>query len=246
MDLDADTGALWHAAAALLDAGTLQQHVDELGELSRNACWFPLQHIPQTLQVLLQPYVLEREPPTGWLWEAMPPSLCLPDGLVERLSQRLTAALWRLAGERLRPDQLAKLLQQWLDAEPVYDLAELVVLDPRSHGRAYESILGVLRQRGLTEIDWDSATSLAIRSQRYEYLSERLQQHLLNTAPADQERRRQAVAAMIGCQALEGVVKRSPAQHARLQRYVAGEPIATLLDEVRAEQRQRQGLGDCE
>ena len=245
MDLDADTGALWHTAAALLDAGTLQQAVDELGELSRSACWFPLQHIPSVLQALLQPYVLEREPPTGWLWEAMPASLCLPDGLTERLSQRLTAALWRLAGARLRPDVLATLLLQWLDAEPTHALAELLVLDPVTHGQAYESILGVLRQRGLTEIAWDSATSLAIRSQRYEYLSERLQQHLLDTSPADdQERRRQAVAAMIGCQALEGVVKRSPAQHARLQRYVAGEPIATLLDELRAEQRQR--LGDCE
>lgn len=242
MDLDADTGALWHAAAALLDAATLQQHVDVLGELSRSACWFPLQHIPQPLQVLLQPYVLQREPPTGWLWQAMPPSLCLPDGLVERLSQRLTAALWRLAGERLRPDQLATLLEQWLDGEPVYDLAELLVLDPRSHGRAYEALQGVLRQRGLTEIDWDSATSLAIRSGRYEYLTERLQQHLVD----DQEQRRQAVAAMIGCQALEGVVRRSPAQHARLQRYVDGASIETLLDELRAEQRQPQGQVDCE
>lgn len=242
MDLDADTGALWHAAAALLDAGTLQQAVDELGELSRSACWFPLQHIPSVLQALLQPYVLEREPPTGWLWEAMPASLCLPDGLTERLSQRLTAALWRLAGARVRPDVLATLLQQWLDAEPTHDLAELLVLDPVTHGQAYESILGVLRQRGLTEIAWDSATSLAIRSQRYEYLTERLQQHLLG----DQEQRRQAVAAMIGCQALEGVVRRSPAQQARLQRYVDGASIETLIDELRAEQRQPQGQVDCE
>ena len=183
LDLDADTGALWHAAAALLDAGTLQQAVDDLGELSRSACWFPRQHVPAPLFPLLLPYVLERKRPSGWLWEAMPPSLCLPDGLTERLSKRLTAALWRLAGARLRPDVLATLLQQWLDAEPAYDLAELGVLDPRSHGRAYESLLGVLRQRGMTEINWDSTTSLAIRSPRYEYLSERLQQHLL----ADQE-----------------------------------------------------------
>ena len=153
-----------------------------------------------------------------------------------------TAALWRQAGERLRPDVLATLLQQWLNAEPAYGLAELLVLDPRSHGRAYEALQGVLRQRGLTEIDWDSATSLAIRSGRYEYLTERLQQHLVD----DQEQRRQAVAAMIGCQALEGVVRRSPAQHARLQRYVDGASIETLLDELRAEQRQPQGQVDCE
>ena len=232
MDLDADTGALWHAATALLDAGTLQQHVNELGELSRSAYWLPLSHIPAVLQALLQPYVLEREPSRRWPWDGMPPSLCLPDGLVERLSQRLTAALWRLAGERLRPDQLATLLEQWLDGEPVYDLAELLVLDPRSHGRAYESLQGVLRARRMTEIGWE----------RYEYLSERLQQHLLN----DQEQRRQAVAAMIGCQALEGVVRPSPAQQARLQRYVEGASIETLLDELRAEQRQPQGQVDCE
>lgn len=183
MDLDADTGALWHAAAALLDAGTLQQAVDDLGELSRSAYWLPLSHIPSVLQVLLQPYVLEREASRRWPWDGMPPSLCLPDGLTERLSQRLTAALWRLAGERLRPDQLATLLQQWLDAEPTHDLAELLVLDPVTHGRAYESILGVLRARRLTEIGWDSATSLAIRSERYEYLTERLQQHLVDTSP---------------------------------------------------------------
>ncbi len=152
-----------------------------------------------------------------------------------------TAALWRQAGERVRPDVLATLLQQWLDAEPSYPLAELVVLDPITHGRAYESILGVLRARRMTEIDWHSTTSLAIRSQRYEYLTGRLQQHLVD----DQEQRRQAVAAMIGCQALEGVVRRSPAQQARLQRYVDGASIETLLDEVRAEQRQRQGQ-DCE
>lgn len=63
---------------------------------------------------------------------------------------------------------------------------------------------------------------------------------------ADQEQRRQAVAAMIGCQALAGIVKRSPAQQARLQRYIAGEPIETLLEELRDEQRQRQGQADCE
>lgn len=62
----------------------------------------------------------------------------------------------------------------------------------------------------------------------------------------DQERRRQAVAHVQGCQALEGVVRRSPAQQARLQRYVDGESIETLLTELRAEQRQRQGLADCE
>ena len=84
----------------------------------------------------------------------------------------------------------------------------------------------------MTEIGWE----------RYEYLSERLQQHLLN----DQEQRRQAVAAMIGCQALEGVVRPSPAQQARLQRYVEGASIETLLDELRAEQRQPQGQVDCE
>lgn len=58
---------------------------------------------------------------------------------------------------------------------------------------------------------------------------------------ADQEQRRQAVAAMIGCQALAGIVKQ-----ARLQRYIAGEPIETLLEELRDEQRQRQGQADCE
>lgn len=185
MDLDADTGALWHAAAALLDAGTLQQAVDDLTAvpLARSVCWFPLHHIPQTLQALLQPYVLERERPTGWLWEAMPPSWCFSDGLIERLSPRLAAGLWRQAGERLRPDVLATLLQEWLNAEPAYDLGELVVLDPVTHGRAYEALLGVLRARRLTEIDWDSATSLAIRSERYEYLTERLQQHLVDTSP---------------------------------------------------------------
>lgn len=179
-DLDEDTGQLWHAASQVLSAEALQQAVADLGELSRSACWFPLHHIPPALQVLLQPYQIERERPTGWRWEAMPPSLCLPDGLVERLSQRLTAALWRLAGERLRPDQFAALLEQWLDVEPAYPLAELLVLTPATHGLAYEVILGVLGARGLTELDWHSATSLAIRSERYEYLTQRLQQHLVN------------------------------------------------------------------
>ena len=63
-----------------------------------------------------------------------------------------------------------------------------------------------------------------------------LQQHLLD----DQEQRRQAVAHVQGCQALEGVVRRSPAQQARLQRYVDGASIETLLAELRAEQRQGQ------
>jgi hypothetical protein len=183
LDLDEDTGQLWHAASQVLSAEALQQAVDDLGELSRSACWFPRQHVPAPLLPLLLPYVLERERPSGWRWEAMPPSLCLPDGLVERLSQRLTAALWRLAGERYRPDILAKLVAQWLDDEPAfYALAELLVLDPVSHGRAYESILGVLRQRRLTELDWHSATSLAMRDGRYDYLSDCLQRHLIAAA----------------------------------------------------------------
>jgi hypothetical protein len=142
-DLEEDMGALWHAAAALLDAGTLLQAVDDVGELSRSACWFPRQHVPAPLLPLLLSYVSERERPSGWLWEAMPPSLCLPDGLVERLSQRLTAALWRHAGERLHPDQFAALLEQWL---------------PVGQGRAYESILGVVRQLRMTELDWHTTT----------------------------------------------------------------------------------------
>lgn len=179
LDLDEDTGQLWHAASQVLSAEALQQAVDDLGELSRSACWFPRQHVPAPLLPLLLPYVLERERPSGWLWEAMPPSVCFPDGLVERLSQRLAAALWRLGGERLRPDQFAALLEQWLDVEPAYPLAELLVLTPATHGLAYEVILGVLGARGLTELDWHSATSLAVRSERYRYLSECLQRHLI-------------------------------------------------------------------
>lgn len=54
----------------------------------------------------------------------------------------------------------------------------------------------------------------------------------------EQERRRLAVAHVQGCQALEGV-RPSPAQHARLQRYMNGESIETLLGELRDEQRHR-------
>lgn len=182
-DLDEDIGQLWHTAAAVLDARTLQLAVDGLARapLTRSAYWFPMQHIPPVLQALLQPYRIERERPTGWRWEAMPSSCCFPDGLIELLSQHLAAALWRLAGERLRPDVLATLLQQWLKVEPTYALGELVVLDPGSHGQAaYEVILGVLRACGLTEIDWHSTTSLAMRYERYEYLTMRLQQHLVD------------------------------------------------------------------
>nr|QPB93787.1 hypothetical protein [uncultured bacterium] len=58
----------------------------------------------------------------------------------------------------------------------------------------------------------------------------------------EQERRRQAVAHVQGCQALEGL-RPTPAQHARLQRYVNGESIEALLSELRDEQRHRR---DCE
>lgn len=97
-DLDDDIGALWHLAAAVLDAGTLQQLVDEVATLPQappycGVYWIPLQHIPPALQALLQLYRLERERPSGWRWEAMPASWCLPDGLVEHLSERLEAAL---------------------------------------------------------------------------------------------------------------------------------------------------------
>ena len=180
LDWDEETGCLWHAAAALLDAGTLQTQVAELGELSRSGYWLPLQHIPAVLQDLLQPYVLERELSMRWPWDGMPASLCLPEGLVELLNQRLAAALWRHAGERLRPDDFERLLQQWLEGEPAYDLAELVVLTPRSHGRAYEALQGILRHRRMTEIDWDSSSSLAIRSGRYDYLTLQLQQYLVD------------------------------------------------------------------
>jgi hypothetical protein len=89
--------------------------------------------------------------------------------------------LWRQAGRDLRPDVLAQLLEQWLQAEPEYPLTELVVLDPVTHGQsAYEALLGVLLARGLTEIDWCSSTSLAIRGERYHYLSDCLQRHLSN------------------------------------------------------------------
>ena len=167
----------------MLSAQALQQTVDGLAvaPLARSVCWFPLHHTPAALQVLLQPYMIERERPSGWRWEAMPPSFCLPDGLVERLSQALTEALWWLAGERYRPDILAQLLAQWLDVEPVYPLAELLVLTPVTHGRAYETLQGILRKRGMTELDWDSATSLAIRGERYDYLTTRLQQYLVVT-----------------------------------------------------------------
>jgi len=88
--------------------------------------------------------------------------------------------LWRQGGRDLRPDVLAQLLEHWLDAEPEYRLGELVVVAPATHGQAaYEALLGVLRARRLTEIDWDSSTSLAIRSARYEYLTTRLQQYLV-------------------------------------------------------------------
>ncbi|MNF94030.1 hypothetical protein D3C84_767270 [compost metagenome] len=122
LDLDEDTGALWHAASQALSAEALQQTVAGLAvlPLTRRACWFPLHYVPAPLLPLLQPYLLERPRPTGWRWEAMPPSVCLPEGFVERLSQRLTAALWCVAGERLRPDVVATLLERWLDAEPAY------------------------------------------------------------------------------------------------------------------------------
>lgn len=97
-DLEDDIGALWHTAAAVLDAATLQHLVDGVATLPKappycGVYWFPLQHIPPVLQALLQPYRLERERPAGWRWQAMPPSVCFPDGLVELLSERLAAAL---------------------------------------------------------------------------------------------------------------------------------------------------------
>lgn len=97
-DLDVDIGQLWHTAAGVLDAATLQQLVDEVATLPQappycGVYWFPLQHIPPVLQILLQPYVIERERPTGWRWEASQPSWCFPDGLVEHLSERLAEAL---------------------------------------------------------------------------------------------------------------------------------------------------------
>jgi hypothetical protein len=97
-DLEDDIGALWHRAAAVLDARTLRRLVDGVAALPQEApyCgvyWFPLQHIPAVLLAMLQPYVLERPRPTGWRWEAMPPSVCFPDGLVEHLSESLEAAL---------------------------------------------------------------------------------------------------------------------------------------------------------
>ena len=97
-DLEEDIGALWHPAAAVLDATTLQSLVDDLATWSPEppycgVYWFSLQHIPLTLQSLLLPYRLQREPPNGWRWNAMPVSWCFPDGLVEQLSERLAEAL---------------------------------------------------------------------------------------------------------------------------------------------------------
>ncbi|MNF96857.1 hypothetical protein D3C84_796640 [compost metagenome] len=96
------------------------------------------------------------------------------------LAELRSQQAWRQAGRELRPEVLTQLLEQWLQDEPSYALGELVVLDPLTHGQpAYEALLGVLRQRGLTEIDWHSSTSLAIRSERYRYLSDCLQRHLI-------------------------------------------------------------------
>ncbi|EXF94312.1 hypothetical protein HK44_002120 [Pseudomonas fluorescens HK44] len=97
-DLEADIGQLWHAAAGVLDARTLQELVDGVAALPQEppycgVYWYPVQHIPAALQALLQPYRLERERPSGWRWEASPPSWCFPDGLVEQLSERLAAAM---------------------------------------------------------------------------------------------------------------------------------------------------------
>ncbi|WP_059396410.1 antitoxin VbhA family protein [Pseudomonas putida] len=97
------------------------------------------------------------------------------------LAELRSQQAWRQAGRELRPEVLTQLLEQWLQDEPEYPLAQLVVLDPGTQGQpAYEALLGVLRQRGLTEIDWHSSTSLAIRSERYNYLSDCLQRHLAN------------------------------------------------------------------
>lgn len=97
-DLEDDIGQLWHTAAAVLDAATLQRLVGLAAQVPQappycGVYWFPVQHIPPALQSLLQPHRLERERPTGWRWEAMPPSWCFPDGLVEHLSESLEAAL---------------------------------------------------------------------------------------------------------------------------------------------------------
>ncbi|MNB80025.1 hypothetical protein D3C75_267800 [compost metagenome] len=93
------------------------------------------------------------------------------------LAELRSQQAWRQAGRELRPDALAQRLDEWLDAEPEYPLAKLVVLDPGTLGQAaYEALQGVLRQRRMTELDWDSATSLAIRGERYDYLTTRLQQ----------------------------------------------------------------------
>ena len=97
-DLEEDIGALWHTAAAVLDSATLQHLVGLAAQVPQappysGVYWLPVQHIPAALQALLQPYVIERERPTGWRWEAMPPSVCFHDGLVEHLSERLAEAL---------------------------------------------------------------------------------------------------------------------------------------------------------
>lgn len=99
------------------------------------------------------------------------------------LAELRSQEAWRQAGRELRPDVLTQLLEQWLQDEPEYPLAQLVVLDPGTQGQpAYEALQGVLVARRLTEIDWCSSTSLAMRSARYDYLTQRLQQFLVKRA----------------------------------------------------------------
>lgn len=97
--LDEDCGRLWYIASEVLSPGELQAAVEGLDAPAmtesekRGYYWLPVALIPTALKALLQPYVRELERPTGWRWECMPPSICLPDAIIERLNQRIGAAL---------------------------------------------------------------------------------------------------------------------------------------------------------
>lgn len=89
----------WFAATQLLSSSTLQELVAGLAEpplLASESCganWLPLSYIPAELLPLLAPYTLERERSRHWLWDGAGPGIYLPEGLIERLTNRLAAAL---------------------------------------------------------------------------------------------------------------------------------------------------------
>lgn len=93
---DDETGRLWHVAREVLSADELQALIAGLSgpdDERRGGYWLSLSHIPAAIPDLLQQYVLTYERPTGWRWDDSPPSICLPELLLERFTLRVFEAL---------------------------------------------------------------------------------------------------------------------------------------------------------